>query len=85
MNELPIELIIEIFDKIDLQDYKIIVELSKTNKLFNDIYKKFFEEKVKIYFEEEKKRKRNLCCGGLMSLMSYGAQDLYLMGLSDNY
>lgn len=54
MKKLPIELIIEIFEKIDLQDYKIIVELSKTNKLFNDIYKKFFEEKVKLYFEEEK-------------------------------
>lgn len=85
MNELPIELIIEIFEKIDLKDTSLFIKLSKTNKLFNDIYKKFFEKTVKRYFEEEKKRKRNrIVRGGIMSLISYGAQDIYLLGDNTN-
>jgi hypothetical protein len=51
MNELPIELVIEIFEKISLRDLKTFIKLSKINKQFNGVYKKYFEEKVKIYDE----------------------------------
>jgi hypothetical protein len=47
MNELSYELIIKIFEKIDLKDYKTIVELGKVNYTFNKIYKKYFEKNVK--------------------------------------
>lgn len=47
MNELPYELIIEIFEKIDLTDYITFISLSKVNKKFNYVYKKYFEEIVK--------------------------------------
>jgi hypothetical protein len=50
MNELPIELIIEIFEKISLSDLKnTLLTLSKINKKFNFVYKKYFEEKLKNY------------------------------------
>jgi hypothetical protein len=51
MNELPNELVIEIFEKISLRNLKTFNELSKINKQFNGVYKKYFEGKVKIYDE----------------------------------
>jgi hypothetical protein len=55
MNELQIELVIEIFEKISLRDIKTFHTVSKVNKTFNNVYKKYFEEKVKkenekVYF-----------------------------------
>lgn len=47
MNELPNELIIQIFEKISLRDYKTFIEYSKINKKFYFIYKKYFEGIVK--------------------------------------
>lgn len=47
MNELPNELIIEIFEKIDLKETSLFIESSKINKQFYFIYKRYFEEKVK--------------------------------------
>lgn len=44
--EIPIEVIIEIFEKINLSDYKTITTISKINKKFNFVYKKYFEKKV---------------------------------------
>lgn len=58
MNELPKELIIEIFEKIDLKKTFYFIELSKTNKKFYFIYKQYFEENVK----------RNFLSYGFMSL-----------------
>jgi hypothetical protein len=49
MNKLPLELIIEIFDKINLSDFKSFITLSKINKKFNFVYKKYFEEKLKNF------------------------------------
>lgn len=51
MNNLPYELIIEIFEKIDLKDTKIFIKFSKINKQFYFVYKKYFEDRVKKYFE----------------------------------
>lgn len=48
MNELPTELVIEIFEKINLKDYKLFIKFSKINKRFNSVYKKYFEELVKL-------------------------------------
>lgn len=47
MNELPNELIIEIFEKICLKELKTFIEFSKINKKCYYVYKKYFEEKVK--------------------------------------
>lgn len=44
LNELPFELVIEFFEKINLKEYKKFIKLSKQ---FYFIYKKYFEEKVK--------------------------------------
>lgn len=55
MNELPNELVIEIFEKIDLKETSLFIELSKINKRFYFIYKRYFEEKVKKYFKDQKK------------------------------
>lgn len=51
MNNLPNELIIEIFEKIDLKDTKVFIKFSKINKQFYFVYKKYFEDRVKKYFE----------------------------------
>lgn len=48
MNELPTELVIEIFEKINLKDYKLFIKFSKINKKFNSVYKKYFEKLVKL-------------------------------------
>ena len=55
MNDLPDELVLEIFEKICLNDYKTFIEYSKINKKFYFIYKKYFEEKIK-----EKKRRKGI-------------------------
>jgi hypothetical protein len=49
MNELPLELIIEIFEKISLSDFKSFITISKVSKKFNFVYKKYFEEKLKNF------------------------------------
>ena len=54
MNELPFELVIEIFSKISLSDFKTFNTVSKVNKKFNFVYKKYFEDRVKKYFEDKK-------------------------------
>jgi len=46
MNELPNELVIEIFEKISLEQIETFIELSKINKKFYFLYKKYFEKKV---------------------------------------
>jgi len=57
MNQLPTELVIEIFEKIDLKETSLFIELSKKSKRFYFIYKRYFEEKVKKCFREEKRKK----------------------------
>ena len=46
---LPNEIIIEIFEKIPISNYKQYIKLSRVNKQFNNIYKIHFQEKVKNY------------------------------------
>ena len=50
MNELQNELIIEIFEKIDLKETSLFIDLSKTNKRFYFIYKGFLKKKLKSIF-----------------------------------
>ena len=52
MNELPNELVIEIFEKISLRYLKTFIKLSKINKQFNRVYKKYFEARVKKIYHK---------------------------------
>lgn len=52
MDELPLEVIIEIFEKISLSDFKTFNTISKINKKFNFVYKKYFQDTIKKYYEE---------------------------------
>ena len=47
LNELPTKVIIEIFEKINLKEYKTFMKISTINKQFNGVYKKYFEENIK--------------------------------------
>ena len=53
MDKLPIEVIIEVFEKINLNDFKTFVKLSKINKKFYFVYNKYFEVRVRKYFKNE--------------------------------
>lgn len=77
MDELPIEIIIEIFSKISLREKKIFTTISKINKKFYFVYKKYFEHRVKHFVDFGKKVTVNISRSG--DLISW----MYLNNLSN--
>ena len=73
---LPNEIIIEIFEKIPISNYKQYIKLSRVNKQFNNIYKIHFQEKVKNYKYINQNRFYIYCC--IFYLRALGPDDMYL-------